>query len=519
MKSDDAHTILRCEDFVTTYARNTPDAAALVADGHTVSYKTLAEAISRCATGLLQAGVKRGDRVATLSSTTPDFLVTFLGALSVGAIWQGLNPRYQRNELAYAIQDAEPCVVFAPGGSGDNRDYLGELAGIAEEMGQAPLIVDMGKGLDAFSPSADQSALAARREELDGDDPAIIVYTSGSTGAPKGALLKHSAIVSMSQMQNRVWPADPAVSLNFLPINHVGSIVDTTMPLLAAGGTMVLMEQFDPELSLELMEHHGVTVWGSIPSVFHLQLQAKRFPKTDFSAVQLIVWEGAAMPAEMVTQLQSVCTRMATNYGMTETTSAVTILEPTDDIDALTHSVGRPIEGAEVRIADAEGRPLGVGETGEIQSRSDYNTPGYWRREEATREAFTSDGFFKTGDLGQWRKDGRIQIVGRLKEMYKSGGYNVYPREVEDLLERYSGVAEAAVVGVNHPVWGEVGVAFVCASEAVTTEALDAHARSNLANFKIPKAFFVLEAMPLLPIGKVDKQKLCKMAADQMAES
>lgn len=506
----------RCDALVRYHARNKPQATALVFGEIRVSYQELAEAIDSCATGLIRADVQKGDRVATLAQPSIDFVVTFLATVSVGAIWQGLNPRYQMDELSYAIRDARPKIVFTSSSS-DGRDYQEEITDIARDVMELERIVPFGRDSMAFAQSADPDALQNRRETLSGDDPAIIVYTSGSTGSPKGALLKHGAIVSMARMQNTVWSADPVIALNFLPINHVGSIVDITIPVFEAGGTLVLMDQFDPNESLDLIERFGVTFWGSIPSVFHLQMAAPRFKETDFSKVQMIVWEGAPMPVDTIRHLKTICPRMATNYGMTETTSAITIAEPTDDEEVLANSVGFPVKGVDVRIADDGNNPVALGETGEIQARSNYNTLGYWRRDDETQAAFTEDGYFKTGDLGVMRPDGRISLVGRIKEMYKSGGYNVYPREIEDVLERQDGVAAAAVVGAKHSVWGEAGVAFILASGPVDAPTLEAAARDSLANFKIPKIFEIVEELPLLPIGKVDKKKLAEKAAALLA--
>jgi acyl-CoA synthetase (AMP-forming)/AMP-acid ligase II len=197
---------------------------------------------------------------------------------------------------------------------------------------------------------------------------------------------------------------------------------------------------------------------------------------------------------------------------MTETTSAITIIHPTDDLDILADSVGLPFEGVEIRLVDSDGRVVEPGSPGEVESRSIFNMLGYWRREKETAEAFTADGFFRTGDLAVQRPDGRYRIVGRIKEMYKSGGYNVYPREIEDVIETHPSVAAAAVVSRPDELWQEVGVAFVVAEGALAIEDLETHCRERLANYKIPKAFVLCEELPLLPIGKVDKLTLAQRA-------
>ncbi|MEM8659906.1 MAG: class I adenylate-forming enzyme family protein [Pseudomonadota bacterium] len=502
----------RCEDFVRDHAIDSPQACALVYRDKSYTYQELVDAIDRCASGLLRAGIQKGDRVATLAPPDDKFLISFLATLSVGAIWQGLNPRYQAQELRYLVEDASPSLIFAERTIGD-RDYIAALTAMTSPASESITVVALDTWEDDFSSAIDSGELEQRRSDLGDTDAAIIVYTSGSTGRPKGALLTHEAIVSMSLMQNRVWPADPLVALNFLPINHVGSIVDITMPVITGGGKLIMMDQFDPDGSLDLMEQHKVTVWGSVPSVLQMQIASPRFTTVDLSSVELIVWEGAAISQDTFETLKGVCPKMATNYGMTETTSAITITEPTSDEDILLNTVGLPVENVDVRIADDADRQVADGETGEIQTRSIYNISQYWHNASATADAYTADGYFKTGDLGRFRADGRLQLVGRKKEMFKSGGYNVYPREIEDALESHPAIAVAAVVGAEHTLWGECGVAFMLATGEVAEEDILRYLRERLANYKLPKALVFVEDFPLLPIGKIDKQALKSRAS------
>jgi acyl-CoA synthetase (AMP-forming)/AMP-acid ligase II len=518
----------RISDYVDHYAARTPDAEALIVDGQATTYAALKLKVDALARGLLAAGVAKGDRVATLQSPHPDYFVAFLATASIGAIWVGLNPRYQLGELTHVVKDAEPKVLLARSAIGERR-YGDEIAALREAGPSlsAIAIFDGDPPVAGCQPMAgflaqgahvSDSQLAAARANCGGRDPCMIVYTSGSTGAPKGALLHHDGICRFSIEQDRLWPASPQRMLNYFPINHVGCVIDCSTPTLAAGGTMVMMEQFDPRESLRLISEHKLTVWGSVPSVFQMQLAVPDFDQIDLSAVQLILWEGAAMPEEMIERLRQICPRLATNYGMTETTSAITIVEPTDDIDVLGRSVGFAFPGVEIRLADANGDPVADGEPGEVQTRSPYNLLGYWNRPDATRDAFTADGFFRTGDLAERRPDGRFRIVGRIKEMYKSGGYNVYPREVEIALESHPAVELAAVVSIPDPVWQEVGVAYVAPKAPVEPGELLEHCRTRLANYKIPKIVVIEPNLPLLPIGKVDKVALKRRAMESFAK-
>jgi acyl-CoA synthetase (AMP-forming)/AMP-acid ligase II len=219
------------------------------------------------------------------------------------------------------------------------------------------------------------------------------------------------------------------------------------------------------------------------------------------------------MPSQTLRELRSLLPRLATNYGMTETTSAITVLEPTDDEDALANSVGSAFPGVEIRLADAQDREVPVGEEGQVLVRSAQNMLGYWRNAEATQAAFTADGFFRTGDLAVRRSDGRYRLVGRLKEMFKSGGYNVYPREIEAAIEAHPAVDRAAVVPAQDPLWQEVGVAFIVCKTSVAEADLRTWCLERLANYKVPKRFVFRSSLPLLPIGKVDKTELRRLAA------
>lgn len=515
-----AQLLPRLSDYVRHHAEQTPAAVALAFEGEHITYAALSERVDSLARALLAAGVAKGDRVATLQTPRPEFAIAFLAAISIGAIWVGLNPRYRVDELVHAVEDSAPAVILTRTNVA-GRSYAEELARLAA-LGRKIVAFEGEPSLPGLIPMADfiaggaaisDIALADARGACGGRDPCLIVYTSGSTGAPKGAILHHDGICSVSLVQNRIWRSAPMVTLNYFPVNHVGCLVDITAPTLIAGGTMVLMEQFDPAGSLALMAREGVTQWGSVPSVFQMQLGLPDFADYDLSTVQLILWEGAAMPEDTIRQLAKICPRLGTNYSMTESAGAITVVEPTDDVEVLSQTVGRASPGVEVRLVDAEGRDVGDGETGEVWTRSRYNLLGYWRKPQATHDAMTPDGFFRTGDLAERRSDGRYRIVGRLKDMYKSGGYNVYPREVEAVLERHPDVALAAVVSVADPLWQEVGVAFVSGAPGLTSAALEAWCREHLANYKVPKRMVLEGDLPLLPIGKVDKVELKRRAS------
>lgn len=502
-----AAALTRISDYVTWHAARDPNAVALVHGDHRISYSALMQRVDRLAAALLAAGVCKGDRVATLSTPHPDFVVSLLAASSIGAIWLGLNPRYRLPELQHCVVDPAPKILLARR-SLLGRSYESEIDALRASCASLEHVVLLDDDPTAFlarGSSITAQQLEHARSAVASRDPCLLVYTSGSTGAPKGALLHHAGVIDFSILCNAFWPLAPHRVINYFPINHIGNVVDCMMPCVVAGGMQIMLEQFDPVGCLQLMERERVTLWGSVPSAFQMQLALPDFGRFDLSCVQLIAWGGAPMPQETIERLSSICPKLATNYGMTETSSAITIVEPTDDLDVLANTVGRPRSGIEVRLA---------GEHGEIQVRSASNFLGYWQQPDASAAAFTDDGFFRTGDLGELRPDGRIRLIGRLREMYKSGGYNVYPREVEAVIEAHPGVETAAIVSIADPLWGEIGVAYVVPRASITTQQIELHCRDRLANYKLPKHFILAADLPLLPIGKVDK-RLLRVWAEQ----
>jgi len=514
----------RISDYVAWHAQHAPAANVLVIGEVRTSYSMLAAQVDSLARALLAAGVRRGDRVATLATPHPDFFVAFLASASIGAIWVGLNPRYQREELAFVLTDSRPAVVLTRTRIG-RRDYADDLTVFQESLPGTRWIV-LGSdpvpahcvALTTFLASGEDvgaSDLALAREGVVGADPAVIIYTSGSTGRPKGALLPHRGLVTCCRVQHRYWATEPLRSLNFFPINHIACLGDITCFTLVAGGCTVFLEQFDPAACLELIAAERITLWGGVPTTFLLVLRDAAFPGADLSSVQKIVWSGAAASPDLVESLRALGKWLGTSYGMTETVGSMTFTGSDADLDALSHSVGKPPPEYGFRIVDDAGLPVAVGGAGEIQVRGAFLMLGYWQRPDASAAAFDADGWMRTGDLAMTRPDGNVVLIGRRQEVFKSGGYNVYPREVEQALEGMPGVKLAAVVAVPDDVYGTVGHAFVVLEQSGSLSEADllAHCRLRLANYKVPKRFVVDADLPMLPVGKVDKRELTRRAS------
>lgn len=517
----------RIGDCLQQQAATRPMSEALVWTAQTgsrksLSYRDLSDQVDGVAAALLATGVRRGDRIAMLGPPCPEFLITLLGAARIGAVWVGLNPRYTLEELRFIVGNARPKVLFSIV-EFEGRQYLPDLSALADEVSET-LIVLISHGQAGPWPHFDQfrAAGASPRELAEAAalvcsrDPAIIVYTSGTTGRPKGALLPHDGIVECFSAQYEHMPASPLRILNNLPVNHIGSVGDISLYALLAGGTVVLTPRFGASRSLELIERERITVWGQVPTMFQLSLDSPGAEKRDLSSLQVVFWSGAPAPLDLVARLRTLGARLYNAYGLTETVSNFTYTTEAADDDVLTRTIGHPDRRYEVRLAAADGQAVAPGEVGEILVRSPFLMLGYFEDEPATRATIDADGWLRTGDLALERPDGNLALVGRAKEMFKSGGYNIYPREIELVLESHPAVELAAVVSVPDPLYYEVGCAFVMQNReaALTAEVLQQHCRTRLANYKIPKYFMIEDKLPMLPIGKVDKPGLRRRAAE-----
>lgn len=516
----------RISDYVGYHAARQPEVEAMALGNLRITYRELELQVDATAKALLASGIGRGDRVATLCTPHPDYFILFLAACSIGAIWIGLNPRYQIDEYRHVLGDSEPSILFTRTVTGA-RDFRPELEILMTDfptiegpvvLGNDPIVA---RGLSVAAwleqgAAIDPAALAAARAAVLPTDPAVIVYTSGTTGRPKGALLPHWGLTRCSVVQLGYWDCAPLRLLNYLPINHIGCVGDLSCFSLVGGGTMIFQEQFDPLEALSLIEQERITWLGGVPTSFQMMLSLPEVPQFDLSSVQLAVWSGAAAPRSVIEAILEHFPLASSSYGLTETVGSVTFSGPSRDLDDLSDTIGRPVPEYEFRIVRPDGETAGMGEEGEIQIRGDFILNGYWRNPKATAEAIDADGFFHTGDLAVELVDGRYRLVGRLKEMFVSGGYNVFPREIETVIETFPGVSMAAVVPVADPLYGEVGAAFLltAANEPVAIDDLRAFCRQKLANYKIPKFFVQDHILPMLPIGKIDKGVLKARAAE-----
>jgi acyl-CoA synthetase (AMP-forming)/AMP-acid ligase II len=500
---------------VLEHRLRTAASAPAVIDGDLrLDNAALAGRVDAIAAALLARGVEHGDRVATLAPPSADFWLLLLATTSLGAIWQGLNPRYQRNEYAYLLGDARPKLVFVRSPF-EGRDYLAELSALAPAGTQLVALREEPLGAaDAFtrqSAGVSPARLASARAAVEPEDTAVIVYTSGTTGQPKGAQLSHRAIVQTA-LANVAWtePGELDSTICAAPINHVGALDNVCMNVFAAGGRIVFHPRVDLNALAQLNKSERPTYLVSSPTAFAMMLARPSADLARRNNYKLIVFGGAATPAATLREVQKLGARMSSVYGQTETCGMITYTEDGASLEVMAETIGRPIDGVAIRIADDRAQAVATGVTGEIQVKGVCVMSGYWGRPDATREAFTNDGWLRTGDLGFLRDDGNIVFAGRLKEMFKSGGYNVYPVEVELAICEHPCVAQAAVVAVPHATFQEVGHGFLQPKPGAVleTQLVKAFLRERIADYKIPKTWSVLDEFPTLPSGKIDKRAL-----------
>ncbi len=507
-------------DHLDRWAEERPDQDFLVLGETRQTYAQVKALVDRTAKALIAAGVEPGDRVAMSSTPRPEFFVNHLAVTSVGGIWVGLNPKYTDVELDHIVSDAEPSMLFGFGEllGEDQRPTLERLLDEHDSI-ETMVLFDQSepggraRSIDEFLAAADRlddDALTSRRAAIDPTEPAYLVYTSGSTGRPKGALLTHEGSNFCNVIGVERKGLDDRRIICNLPINHVGAIGDICGRTMTGGGTLFFQEAFSPVDMMQLIQDERLNTVAGVPTMLQMCMAHPDVDSFDLTSIDLLAWGGAAMPADLLEALMAKtdCTRATMGYGMSETTGGVTYSGLNDSVELLTRTVGTPDERQPFRIQHPDGHEAASGEAGEIQVKGPHIVSGYWRRPDATATMFTDDGWFRTGDLAVRRDDGYIQIVGRMSEMYKSGGYNVYPREVELALEAHPSVAMAAVISIPDPTFQEVGVAYVMGPDPIDVDELKAFARERLANYKLPKEIHQLDELPMLPIGKVDKKAL-----------
>ncbi|WIG58421.1 MAG: Long-chain-fatty-acid--CoA ligase [Ktedonobacterales bacterium] len=484
----------------------TPDKIGIVdvATGARLTYRTL-NLRARALAALLaeRYGIRQGDRVAMLAANSPEYLDAFFACALLGAIFVPLNWRLTPPELATILTDCEPRLLLHDAA----YHQLAEAArGALPVSAQPPLLYAAG----AF-PGA-HAELAARARPFacaDGEEIALILYTSGTTGIPKGAMLSHRMLTWNAINTQVSWGlAETDITPTFAPFFHAGGLNVLTTPLYHCGGTVVLLPSAVPDVVLRAIAVEHCTIVFAVPTVFQSLMEHPTFATTDFSSVRFCVTGGSSCPLPLIERYAARGLVFRQGYGLTEVGVNCFSLAPEDAVRKA-GSVGRPVFHSWARIVDDAGRDVAPGAVGELALAGPHVCSGYWRRPEATAEVFR-DGWWHTGDLVTRDDEGYYAIVGRKKDMYISGGENVYPAEVEGLLATHPGIAEAAIIAQPDAKWGEVGVAVVVPRVPGSLGAEDvlAFCDGKLARYKLPRRVVFSDALPRNAMGKVIKADL-----------
>src|SRR6516164_80197 len=476
-------TALRCDDLQFTYAEF--DAAA-----------------ARVATLLERAGVEPGDRVGVMLPNTPAFAIVFYGIMYRGAVAVPMNPLLKAREVSYYLSNSGAKALFA------TPAFAEEATAGAAEVGAECWVVDDAGLTKLIADLPEQNTPV----ECGDHDVAVILHTSGTTGKPKGAMLTHGNLSRNCEVSVRtlVETGQDDVVMGCLPLFHVFGLTCGLNGTVFAGGMLTLLPRFEPRKAIEIIERDAVTVFQGVPTMYSALLSvADQAPPGAMRTLRTCVSGGAALPVQVLADFEKAfgCTVLE-GYGLSESSPAAAFNHP--NRPRKPGSIGTPIEGVEMRVVDLDGVEVPQGEAGQIQIRGHNVMKGYWNLPEATKETITADGWLNTGDVGRVDEDGYFYIVDRTKDMIIRGGYNVYPREIEEVLYEHPAVAEAAVIGIPHDSLGEeVGAAVALkAGERVEPAELRDYVKERVAAYKYPRQVWLVDALPKGPTGKILKRDI-----------
>jgi fatty-acyl-CoA synthase len=498
--------------WVARNAEATPGKAAIRFPGRELSYAELAALIDRLAAALAFSGVRRGDCVAFLGFNSPEMLALLFASARLGALFMPLNWRLAGPEHLQMLQDCPPSVLFV------EPHYLAQTDAFRDELAGAILVSVGPAGPDWMAweefSARGTGAPALPQEVPSADTPLLICYTSGSTGKPKGVLLTQRAIecnAANSVDMHDLGSGD--VILNTLPLFHVGGLNNLTTPALQAGCTVVLHPKFDADATFDSLEKDGITLTVLVPAQLDMMMAHRRWPGADFSGLRMITTGSTIVPMHVIRAVHAKGVPLAQVYGSTETCPIAVYLKAGDAMRK-PGSTGRVAAHCRLRLVDGNGNDVAQGVSGEIMVKGDNVMSGYWNAPQATA-AVLSDGWFRTGDVGHFDEEGYLYVDGRSKDMIISGGENIYPAEIENLLIESPDIAEASVIGRPDERWGEIVVAVVVPrpDHTLSSEQVLKLLEGRIARFKHPKEVVVVKALPKTALGKIRKEDVRKMVA------
>ena len=506
---------------ITVRAERLLDHTAIVFNNENITYRQLNDKIDSLAAAFLRMGIGAKDRIAVILPTRPEFLYVWYAASKIGATVVGLNVRYRNEEIIYMVNNAKPSVLVCINEfAGTNyNDFLTPIVSKLPTikrfifLGQTafPGAVDLGKMIEE---KADRSAVYEAATKVDPAGDNFIIYTSGTTGRPKGAILTQKSIVAMM----RPWARNMGLNETdkmfcILPLNHVGGGTIQALSTLASGATLVMMDMFIPNQSLALIQDLQCQAFGAVPTIYAIFFSLPDFRKEMLSSVKLAIYGGAAASPELLQKMKDNMPNsvIMACYGATEVSGFCTYTSINDPIEKIMNTVGHAPESIGLRIVHPISRKeLPVREIGEVAVKGDLLIDRYLDMTQETEKAFDQEGWYYTGDMGYLDETGYLTLVGRYKEMYICGGYNIYPKEIEDILMEHPKVAMAAVIGLPDEIKGEVGWAFVMKKPGseIEEEELKTYCKSRMADYKAPLRILIESTLPMTALGKINKMEL-----------
>ena len=485
---------------LVTSAQRFPEHTALHMDGQTLTHAGLDDATARLAAMMTSMGIRPGDRIGLMVPNVPEFGLVFYAALRCGAVVVPMNPLLKEREIAYYLGDSGARYLFA-------WHEIAEVAATgAADAGAERVVVGTPGFAEAYGSHAPAGEVVPREPR----DTAGILYTSGTTGHPKGAELTHAGLNRNQEVTARnlllLTPDD--VIMGCLPLFHVFGLTCGLNTAIATGASLTLIPRFNPDKALAVIARDRVTVFEGVPTMYAAMLGTDPASRPDVTSLRVCISGGAAMPVEVMRQFEEAfgCIVLE-GYGLSETSPVASFNHP--HAARKPGSIGTPVEGVEIRLVGKDGQVVAPGEVGEIEIRGHNVMKSYWGRPQETAAAIR-DGWLATGDMARADEDGYFYIVDRKKDLIIRGGYNVYPREVEEVLYEHPAVAEAAVVGIPHPALGEeIGAAVVLKAGAdVSPAELSAYVKSRLAAYKYPRRVWLLDSLPKGATGKILRREV-----------
>ena len=495
-----------------------PDRDALVFDERRLSWAQTQVEVTRVAQALKAAGIERGDHVAVWVPNHIEWILLWLAANSIGAVIVAINTRYKTEEVAYILRQSDAKLLVMVG-EFVGIDYLAMLARLREE--DLPELRDVVViGTPEWDAFLDAPAVEIDVDAIAYDDPSFIVYTSGTTGYPKGAVHSSRVLRNECSISEAMDIDSSSRVMNHMPFFHIAGACTGVLPPLITGGAMILMERWDVEEAFRLIERERVTVLSGIPTHFIDLLNHDALATTDVSSLKTGWIGGANNPPEVI---QAIVDRLGMKgilpvYGMTETTSITTIPRLDDPPEVITSGKGFPVSDFELKVVDTvTGEELDAEREGEVCVRGHLVMQGYYENPEATAEVIDPDGWFHTGDLGVLDPDGYLAITGRKSDMFIVGGSNAYPAEIERALSEHPAIKQAYVVGVPHPRLGEVGFAFIelRRDAELDRDAVTAFCKGRLADYKVPRHIEFVSDWPMTATGKIQRFMLRERATEE----